>query len=149
MSRLREQLVPYLLLLGVLLLSPQLCRADEAPLILRERARESIAGPATMLGLGLTLLVAAPFASLALAFRSQDSGDWFCEQDCPQTNNNGADAAAIISGVVLSLAGSGLSAYGMTRVIQIRSARRKLARLQNVSTAITANSASLGFRFRF
>jgi hypothetical protein len=137
------------LLISACLLTPQPGHA-QARLLLEERAQQPIAGPATMLGIGLTLIVAAPLVSIGLAMASlRDSGGLFCEQDCGQSSSGSLDGAAIGSGIVLTAAGAALTAYGMTRVIQIRSARRRLTRLEGVGVGVTPQSAQLGIRLRF
>jgi hypothetical protein len=111
---------------------------------LRERAQQSVAGPSILLGTGLALIVAAPAATLALAFSGRS---WYEDDNDTSSLNN--DGTAIGVGVGMTLIGSALSAWGIANVVQIRSARRRLARMENVSLGLAPGRAQLALSFRY
>jgi hypothetical protein len=122
--------------------TPQLATPD----LLRARAQQSLVGPSLRLSGGLLLMLAAPVASISLAFASYD---WSDDDESQSSSNNGDTAMAISLGVGMTAVGSALTAWGMTDVIRIRSARRRLAHMESPALAVGRGAAQLTWRFRF
>ena len=108
---------------------------------LRERAQRSLVVPATLLGVGATLVVAAPLLALGLEFGNLEDGD--------QNISHARHVAAVTSGALLGVAGICLMSYGTARLIDTRSARRQVAELESAAVRFGPGHVQLRVRMRF
>ena len=111
------------------------------PADLKQRAQRSLVVPATLLAVGATLVVAAPLLALGLEFGNVEDGD--------KNISHARHVAAVTSGALLGVGGICLMAYGTSRVIDTRSARRQVAELESAAVRVGPGQVQLQVRIRF
>ena len=132
--------VAVLVVANVLVSASALAEANVPP-ELRERAQRSLVVPASLLGVGVTLVVAAPLLALGLEFGNLEDGD--------KNISHARHVAAVTSGALLGVGGICLMAYGTNRVIDTRSARRQVAELESAAVRFGPGQVQLQVRMRF
>jgi len=146
-----------------LLVSPSSAQAAPAGTTSR-LADRPLAGPRAALGVGAALVIAAPLVvAIGAATLAYSGPSWFgcedflgqidtqCEEDnrLHQQNVDQTMPWLIGSAVSIGVIGVGLSAFGITRLVQIKRARARVAYFQGAGFELTPRTTQVSLRFRF
>ena len=124
-------------------------------------AARPLAGPGAAVGLGGAFILAAPITLLLGTLSTldlsscqgwlSDGTDEACaEEERRQERHEERVMNRVIGGSIASaVIGTGLLAFGVTRIIQIKRARRRVARFEGAAIAPRAQGVDLALRFRF